>query len=188
VGPIARALDRLLNAAALLGGAALLAMAVMISADVLRRALLGRPFTGVFEATETLLVAVIFLVLGLVEWQHRQLNVDILVIRARGRLRLAFVVLDKALTVLVLGILLWFSAAEWHKAWTGGFLRRGMVEIPTAIPLGVLVVGTALTLAAALVGLLRALACLGAGRPMAVPGAHGATLGDAAPSGPALTH
>jgi TRAP-type C4-dicarboxylate transport system permease small subunit len=113
----------------MLGGAALLVMAVMISADVVRRAVTGRPFIGVFETTETLLVAVIFLVLGLVEWQHRQLSVDVFVIRARGRLRLAFVVLDKALTVLVLGILLWFSATEWYKAWAGGFLRRGMVEI-----------------------------------------------------------
>ncbi len=143
-----------------------------------------------FETTETLLVAVVFLVLGLVEWQHRQLNVDIVTMRTRGRVRIGFVVLDKALTVLVFGILLWFATAEWLKAWAGGFLRRGMVEIPTVIPLGILVAGTALTLLAAAVGLLRALACLGAGRPLAVPDEHGGTttIGGSAPSGPSLTH
>jgi TRAP-type C4-dicarboxylate transport system permease small subunit len=184
--PLVRAVDRLLNAASMVAGVALLAMAVMICADVTKRAVTGRPFTGVFEFTETMLVAVIFLVLGLVEWQHRQLNVDVLIMRARGRARLAFVVLDKALTVLVLGILLWFSAAEWLKAWSGWFLRRGLVEIPTVVPLGILVVGTALTLLAAVIGLLRALGCIGEGRPMDIPG--GGTVGDAAPSGPALTH
>jgi TRAP-type C4-dicarboxylate transport system permease small subunit len=178
VNAFLRAVDRLLQGAALVGGAALLLMAVMVTTDVLLRTVTGRPVTGVFEATETMLVAVIFLVLGLVEWQHRQLNVDILTGATRGRLRLAFTVLDKGLTSLVLGILLWLAANEWLKAWQGNFLRRGMVEIPTVIPLGLLVVGTALAMLAAAVGLLRALRCLVQGRPMPVPG--GGSLGDSA--------
>jgi len=182
-----RAVDQLLQGAALAGGVALLLMAVMVTTDVLLRTATGHPVTGVFETTETMLVAVIFLVLGLVEWQHRQLNVDILTGATRGRMRLAFTVLDKGLTVLILGILLWLATGEWLKAWQGNFLRRGMVEIPTVIPLGLLVLGTALAMLAAAVGLLRALGCLVQGRPMMVPG--GGSLGDSAATPPSLpTH
>ncbi len=176
-------IGRVLNAVALLAGALLFLIAVVVTTDVLKRWLTGKPILGVFETVEVMLVAVTMGVLGLVEWQQRQLNVDVLTHRARGRPALFFLVLDKALAALFIGVLLAMAAAEWMKAWNGWYLRRGMVEIPIVIPMGMLMVGSALTLVAALWGFGKALACLVAGRPYRVPMTD-AEIGGAA-TGPA---
>jgi len=178
---IERILGAVLHVAANVAGALLLVMAVMVTVDVLKRWLTGKPIIGVFEGTEMLLVAVTFLVLGLVEWQHRQLNVDVLTHRARGRLAIAFVALDKGLTVLLLGILVSVAVPEWLKAWNGWYLRRGMVEIPIVIPMGLIVAGASLTFLAALFGFAKAVRSVVAGAPFVVPDT-GQVIGAAMPA------
>ncbi len=162
-------IGRVLNAVALLAGTLLFLIAVIVTTDVLKRWITGKPILGVFEAVEVMLVAVTMGVLGLVEWQQRQLNVDVFTHRARGRSALFFLVLDKAMASIFIGVLMAMAAAEWLKAWNGWYLRRGMVEIPIVIPMGLLVAGAALTLVAALWGFGKALACLVTGRPYRVP-------------------
>lgn len=174
-----------LNAVALLAGIILFLIAVVTTTDVLMRWITGKPILGVFEAVEVMLVAVTMGVLGLVEWQQRQLNVDIFTHRMRGRTALAFLALDKGLSALFIGALCAMAALEWGKAWNGWYLRRGMVEIPIVVPMGMLLLGGGLTLLAALWGFGRALTCTITGTPYRVP-MIGAVIGRE-PAGPALS-
>jgi TRAP-type C4-dicarboxylate transport system permease small subunit len=164
------ALGRVLDAASRIGGVLLFGMAMLIMADVITRWFTGAPLVGVFEANEVMLVAITFLVLGFVEHQHRQLAVDILTVRLRRRRKAASVLLDKLLSAIFYGLLTWLAAVEWWKAWSGGYLRRGLVEIPTVIPLGFIVAGALLTTLAALAGAGRAASGLVRGGEFHLPG------------------
>lgn len=178
-----RGLGRLLNWVAMGAGVVLLLIALTVTFDVAKRWFTGRPITGVFESVELMMVVVSMGVLGLVEWQHRQLNVDVFTHRARGRTALGVVILDKALAVLFMSVLLAMAGFEWVKAYNGWYLRRGMVEIPIVYMMGMIVAGAGLTWLAAAWGLVKALACLPGGRIYRVPDGGPAIGG--APTGPA---
>lgn len=178
-----RCIDRVLYAISLVAGALLFLMAVIVTTDVLKRWLTGKPIIGVFESVEVMLVAVIMGVLGLVEWQHRQLNVDVFTHRARGRLAVGLIVLDKALALLFIGILLAMACTEWLKAWNGWYVGRGLVAIPIVVPMGFIVVGAALCWIAAAWGFGKGIACFVTGRNYRVPQTE-AEIGGAA-AGPA---
>lgn len=177
-------IGRVLNAISLFAGALLFLMAVIVTTDVLKRWLTGKPINGVFESVEVMLVAVIMGVLGLVEWQHRQLNVDVFTHRARGRLALGFLVLDKGLALLFIGVLLAMACTEWLKAWNGWYLGRGLVAIPIVVPMGFIVVGAALCWIAAAWGFGKGIACIVTGGKYRVPQSE-TEIGGAA-SGPAV--
>jgi TRAP-type C4-dicarboxylate transport system permease small subunit len=145
---LTRILDMLFRAAALVAALALMAIAIMITSDVLLRWLTGHPLTGVFEFSTVLLVLVTFLPLALVQFRNQQLHVDILTEHIKGRPGAALTLLDALAGLCVFGLLLHTSFNEFLKAYLGGFLLRGMIEIPTAIPLGTIVVGTVLMLLA----------------------------------------
>ena len=178
-------ISRVLNAVAMFSGIILFLIAVVTTIDVLKRWITGIPILGIFEGVEVMLVAVTMGVLGLVEWQQRQLNVDVFTHRMRGRTALAFLTLDKGLAALFIGALCAMAAIEWVKAWNGWYLRRGMVEIPIVVPMGLLLLGGGLTLVAALWGFCRALVCTITGAPYRVP-MTGAVIGREA-TGPALS-
>lgn len=125
-----------------LGTLGLMALSVMVTADVALRWLTGRPFVGVFELSETLLVLITFSAVGIVHMDNRQLSVDILSARARGRTAAGLRLFDALIGLLVFGLLLWKSWEEFGKALAGNFLRRGMIEIPTAVPVGFIVLGS----------------------------------------------
>lgn len=182
-----RWLGRLMSAVAMAAGVVLLLIALTVTFDVLKRWFTGRPITGVFEVVEVLMVVVSMGVLGLVEWQHRQLNVDVFTHRARGRMALAVVMLDKLLALVFISVLLSMAATEWLKAYSGGYLRRGIIEIPTVYVMGMIVAGAALTWIAAAWGLVKAALCFPGRRIYRVPGS-GTEIGGAA-SGPSVgTH
>jgi TRAP-type C4-dicarboxylate transport system permease small subunit len=162
-------IGKVLNAVALLAGSLLFCIALIVTTDVLKRWITGKPILGVFEAVEVLLVAVTMGVLGLVEWQQRQLNVDVFTHRAQGRWALFFLIIDKFFAALFVGVLVSMASLEWLKAWNGWYLRRGMVEIPIVIPMGFLLFGAFLTLVAAVWGLMKAVSCFWSGRVYEVP-------------------
>ncbi len=181
---IERLIGRIMGWVAMFAGALLFLMALTVSTDVVKRAITGKPILGVFEGVEMLLVAVTMGVLGLVEWQHRQLNVDVFTHRARGRFAVLLVVLDKALALLLIGILVKMAADEWLKAWNGWYLRRGMVEIPIVVPLGLILIGAVLCWLAAAWGCVKAVICFFTGGIYRVVDT-GVEIGGAA-SGPAI--
>lgn len=137
-------LNRVLQGASALGAMALIAISVLITADVCLRWLTGRSIAGVFEVSSVLLVMATFLPLGLVLFRHEQLRVDIIFDWVRGRVTAGLAAIDVATGLIVFGVLLWITTEEFHKAYQGRFLLRGMVEIPTWIPLGMIWAGTAL--------------------------------------------
>jgi len=164
-GGIFDPLGRLLRLFSRLGGVALLALAVLIATDVAFRWLSGRPILGVFEFSEILLLAMTFLAIAYVQFTGQQLRIDFLSGRAKGRTASALSALDGLAGLAFFGILLWSSAVDWWEALHAGFLGRGMLQIPTAIPLGFVLVGTALMVTTLLLLLLRAVRQLVLGPP-----------------------
>jgi len=138
---VERWLDRTLSPVALVAGAMLGLLSLMVCTDVFVRWATGRPLIGVFELAETLLVYATFLSLAYVQLKNQQLRVDILSARARGRLAGLLNLLECVASVLVYGAIAAFSGQEWWKAFRGGFLRRGMLEIPTTVLLTPITVG-----------------------------------------------
>lgn len=137
-------LERLLWPFAMVSGIMLAALSIMVTVDVVVRWGTGRPIIGIFELAESLLVYCAFLALAFVQFKNQQLSVDIVSSRARGRLGGAFRVLDALASLLVYGAIAIYSGREWLKAYSGGFLRRGIIEIPTAAVLAAIVVGATL--------------------------------------------
>jgi TRAP-type C4-dicarboxylate transport system permease small subunit len=138
---VERWLDRSLYPIALIAGAMLLLLSLMVCADVAVRWATGRPLIGVFELAESMLVYSTFLSLAYVQLKNQQLRVDILSARARGRLAGTLNLLECLASILVYGAIAYFSGHEWVKASQGGFLRRGMLEIPTSYLLAPICIG-----------------------------------------------
>jgi len=125
-----------------IGAFGLLVLSVMLTVDVLFRWITGRPFVGVFEISQVLLVLVTFSAVGAVHSDNRQLSVDILSARAKGKTAKFLRLFDASIGIIVFGVLLWKSWEELLKAIQGKFLLRGMIEIPTAFPLSFILIGT----------------------------------------------
>lgn len=136
-----RTCSAVLRAFANFGAITLMLLALMVTIDVCVRKVTGRPLVGVFELSEVLLVVVTFSAVGLVHLDNRQLSVDILSSRVRGKRAAALRLFDAFIGLLVFGLLLWKSSEEFLKAYAGKFVRRGMIEIPTAIPVGFIALG-----------------------------------------------
>lgn len=141
-------LDRLFRASAIIGAIGLVLIACMVTADVTTRWLTGRPIVGVFEVTTVVLVLVTFFPLALVQFRNQQLRVDIVAEHVKGRGRAMLDLVDAAAGLCVFGLLLWAASEEFVKAYEGGFLLRGMIVIPTAIPVGMILFGTFLMILA----------------------------------------
>jgi TRAP-type C4-dicarboxylate transport system permease small subunit len=124
-----------------IGGAALLLLAVMVSTDVIFRATTGRPISGVFEMTRLLLLISFSLAIAPVQYFDNHLRVDILSANFRGLARTLSHLLDRLMTTVVFGMIAWVGASEGIRAYQGGFLQPGIVEIPTVVPLAFLVFG-----------------------------------------------
>lgn len=148
---------RILRAFAALNGLVILWLALMITADVLVRWITGRPFVGVFEISRILFVPVIFMVLALVQWSDRQVRVDALVGRTRGRARVGVRAFDQVLALAFFSILLWTGSENWLEAFQRNYVGMGMLEIPHAIPMGFLVFGTFLMVVTLVLLLLRSI-------------------------------
>lgn len=125
-------------------GVLLLALGVVIVVDVLSRWILGQPITGVFETSEVTFVLVSFLALGWVQQQGRQMRVDVLSARVKGRPAHAMQVVTNVLALVFFVMVLWRGVFQWLEAWRIWDVRPGMVQIPTVIPIGAMIVGTVL--------------------------------------------
>lgn len=161
---LVRNLKRILEFASALGAVALIAISLLVSVDVLLRWILGRSIVGVFEISSVLLVMATFFPLGLVFFRGEQLRVDIIFEWVKGRPASLLSLLDVAIGVVVFGLLLWIATGEFQKAYSGRFLLRGMIEIPTWIPLGMICTGAALALLTLMVQVIQAVLRL-MGRP-----------------------
>lgn len=124
------------------GGLILMLLAVMVTADVTVRAATGRPFTGVFELTRLFLLIAVCLALAPVQYFDAHLRVDILSVRFKGAARTLSTMLDRILTLVAFGMIGWVAAKEGFRAFSGGFLQPGIIQIPSYIPLAFVLFGT----------------------------------------------
>ncbi|MSP67837.1 MAG: TRAP transporter small permease [Alphaproteobacteria bacterium] len=162
-------LNRTTYALAAVSGIGLFALASMVTTDVLVRKTTGRPILGVFEFAEIFLVAITFLAMPMVQFAGRQLKVDILATRLRGRPAAVVRLIEVVATGVMFSVLAWSCGHEWLKAHAGGFLRRGMIEIPTTILLSFILIGTVLMLVVLVRELIAALTDLVTGHDLPPP-------------------
>ena len=70
---------------------------------------------------------------------------------------------DAVASMFVYGAIAFFTGHEWLLAWRGGYMRRGMLEIPTTVLLSAIVVGAALVWIALIWQTIKALRQLATG-------------------------
>lgn len=136
-------LDRLLRALTFLCALMLLGMTFIVTLDVLVRALSGRPIAGVFEATEVLLIGITFLALAGVQASGRQLSVNILTSQLVGRKRALLALLDGVTAMAFFSILVWTAGIDFLEAYRMGLRGGGLIRIPSVVPLGLILIGSA---------------------------------------------
>lgn len=127
---IHRTMRTIENIAISVGGIALIAMMVAISASALSRHLLDKPIGGVFEVTiYYLMPVVVWLGLGVTERQHAHVRVEFVLnkFKSSSRRRVAFVV-TRCITAAVILVIAISSvdgvAAEWGQHLVGA------IELP----------------------------------------------------------
>jgi len=125
-----------------IAGSILFLMAIVISVDILKRWLTGRPFVGIFEFTEVGFLVLSFLAFGLVEHSGRQMRVDLVSDRIQGRPGHLLRAITGILGLGFWGIILWKGSGDWLRAYQIHDVRQGMIQLPSITYLGVLVYGT----------------------------------------------
>lgn len=138
--------ERLLVAFTWVSGLCLLAVSVVTSADVTIRWATGRPLSGILEVNEIGFVLITFAAMGLMLFRGRQMCVDIFTARFSGWRRRVAKIFDCLFGLIFFGILFWSALHEFTRAYAGHYTRQGILQIPEAIPLAFVVIGTALSI------------------------------------------
>jgi TRAP-type C4-dicarboxylate transport system permease small subunit len=130
-----------------LSGLCLLAVSVVTSVDVGVRWVTGRPLLGILEINEVGFVLITFAALGLMLFRDRQMSVDIFTSRFTGVRKRVAKIFDCILGMLFFSILLYTSYHEFIRAYEWGYVRNGILQIPEAIPLSFVFLGSLLSVA-----------------------------------------
>lgn len=113
-----------------LAGTSVLLMTVLGGADILSTALLRQPIPGVYEATETLMVLVIFLSLGYLQLNEGNIVVDIIPSRLGVRSKRVLAAISHLVSLAFFSLLTWQA---WLLAWASWSIREysvGLVAFP----------------------------------------------------------
>jgi TRAP-type C4-dicarboxylate transport system permease small subunit len=143
-------LECLLRWLTILGAVFLLCLAATVTTDVTVRWLTGRPIVGVLEIAEVALLSMTFLTLPYVHYLSKELNVDVLRSRATGVMGRSLSVLDVIASAAFFALLSVTATQDFLTAAERGYTGRGMIAIPTAMPLAIVAAGSLLTLVALL--------------------------------------
>lgn len=134
-------LQRILGITALIAAAGVLVMMALTTADVLRRFLLDKPITGVFEGSGLILAFVVFLSLAYAQSVGAHVKLEFIVARfplkTQGIIRICVIVLLLALFAVVI----WKTGDRAYVAWHDKEFRWGAIPLPTwpskaMVPLG----------------------------------------------------
>ncbi|MGI6452222.1 MAG: TRAP transporter small permease [Syntrophomonadaceae bacterium] len=139
-----RLLERVCSVSATVGGVILFVVALLITVDVFIRWLVGKPIGGVFEITEVAFLMMVFLSIAFTQYSNRQIRIDILYSLLNEKVRSFLDVINGLVSLIFFGILFWTGTEEFIIAMNEHYVRRGLVEIPTIIPLSFLVFGSIL--------------------------------------------
>ena len=145
---IARAVTRWIGIAgavlAGVGGGALIIMMLLGTADVAGTNLLSKPVPAMFEATETLLVIVVFAPLAYLQIKRRQIGVDLLAARFPPRLKTASGVLSALVGFLFFMLITWRGGMLAWQSWQVREVIQGLVNFPIYPSKILLVIGSGL--------------------------------------------
>lgn len=116
----------------LAGSIAVVLMMLHIGADVLSRALLGRPTVGMVETvTNYYMIAVCFLPLAFVQIEGGHLTVDSFTMALPPQVLRVVIVVALIVAAGITGLLTWHSAvAALHKTRTGEYTDLSVVDFP----------------------------------------------------------
>lgn len=137
-----RILAWLCHKSAAFAGIILLGIALLITLDVFKRWMTGKPFVGVFEISQVGFLAVTFLALAYVEHQRSQMRVDLLCSQLKGIFALILEAFTALLSLIFWGTIFWQATNEWIRAYTIHDVRLGMIEIPKTVELGFMIFGS----------------------------------------------
>lgn len=127
MGTVLDALNRLTLGVA---GASVLLMTLLGGLDVLGTIALNRPLPAAYEATEALMVLVVFLALGHLQATHGHIAVDLVAGRLPRRLQRGAALGSHLLAAAFFGLIAWTG---WQSAWTSLAMREyaaGIVPFP----------------------------------------------------------
>lgn len=103
------------------GSAAIILMMMLATTyDIIVR-YLGHPIEGVFEGVEVLLVIAVYLGLADVQYREKNVQVEMLVTRLPGKIRLAVEIFDLLLPIIVFTVVVWMTGT---RAWQSFLMRE----------------------------------------------------------------
>lgn len=114
---------------AVIGGAALVVLMLLVVVDVTLRFTLNMPITGSLEMVQVLLILVIFGGMAYTGIKKGHVRVEILLDRFSPTVRLATRACANLLATAIVAIVAWQSVAQTQYMWREGY-RTGMLEIP----------------------------------------------------------
>ncbi len=129
----------------ILGGisaAAILALMLLTTCDVVLRYLLGAPIKGAYEISEVFFLSAVFLGLSYTQVFGEHVRVDLIISRLPANAARIVEVLILFLALLMYGLFAWAGAKAFWASFATGEYRWGLISIPLwpakfMIPLGV---------------------------------------------------
>jgi TRAP-type C4-dicarboxylate transport system permease small subunit len=123
------------------GGILLMAMMLLVTADVMGRSLFSKPVQGTTELTEFIMVALLYLSLAHTQALKGHINVDIFLSYFKKRTRLGFDLIIYLLGLLLFTLITWQGTLAAIKAWAFWETTFGVIPFPlfptkVLVPLG----------------------------------------------------
>lgn len=143
-GPLSRAFLSLERGLNYISSAALLAMMLLVSSDVIARYLFNSPITGTLEFTEFGMIVIIFFGLAYTQFLKAHIKVDFLTVRLSRRKRAVCDFISFLTGATLFGLIVWngtrmFLYSFKTKEVTIGTLEMPIYPVKLLIPLGSLI-------------------------------------------------
>jgi len=124
-----------------ISSALLLAMTLLVTADVIGRMMFRSPIYGTLEVVQFAMVGIVFLALPRCESNRAQISVTTLTERSRGKTLSALKLFGLFISFVMLIFIMWRSAAFTWTSWQEGQATMGLVHLPEApamllVPIG----------------------------------------------------
>lgn len=134
-------LDRATRLSGIAVGVAAFMIAVLVTAEVLARTLLGATTAWVNDVSVYLMGFITFVGAAYALAEGAHVSVDVVLTRVGARTKRLLVRIADLLVLAVLATLAWLGAAFWWDAYTSGEKSWGLVEVALWIPYSFLAVG-----------------------------------------------
>ena len=143
-GVVARVFDRVLDLSAGLAAALLLAVMLATTIKVIFRYVLHEGLIGIDQISGTLLLYITFLGAAWVLRREEHVTIDLLVARRSPKVRRRLCVISSIIGALICLVLTVFGTLEVISSWQKGIRIPAELEIPRAINLAVIPLGSLL--------------------------------------------